>query len=159
MFDRMFCEVSVSRVSPERFRAEGEAFMEKLGYDRSEGHKYSAYESYVESRYAPGWGCNDTVGWIRLWASYGMIKGEYFWLDKLRLVRLPRAKRFKWGGKALELLFEPGQSEAEVFDAVRDRLVGLSRERPFRRRYIDLLALDSIAPYVRWHDLVFRDGP
>jgi len=149
-----FWELSVSSVSPDRFASEGEAFMERLGYRRSDQKTYSDVEDYVRGRWAPPWEHHDVVGWIQLWSYREVIKADYLWIDAQRLVRLPRSPRYHWRGKASEVYIPPAANDPQIFALICDEIAKLSRRRPFRGHYIDTSLLNTTGPFIRWRELL-----
>jgi hypothetical protein len=111
----------------------------------------------------PAWAYNDVVGWLQLSTSGGGIKAYLQWRDATRLVRptmRPSGRFFAHRGKVFELWFRSDQTDFAIYQELIARVRQLSRQQPFRGRYIDTTALEAIGPHVCWRALVgFQSQP
>lgn len=129
-------ELAVYRVDPERWDRESASNPPELN---------------------PAWSYNDVVGWLQLSTSGGGIKAYLQWRDSPRLVRpvmRPSGRFFVHRGKAFELWFTSDQTDFAIYQELIARLGQLSRQQPFKGRYIDTTALEGIGPHVSWRALV-----
>ena len=46
------------------------------------------------------------------------------------------------------------QTASEIYRAIRDKIVEVSKMKEFRGRYFDLEVFDAIGPYINWHRLL-----
>jgi hypothetical protein len=130
------------------------------------------FARYQERPYE--WRYNEIVGWVRLlWDGPGPVIKGYLWqvgtksLDGVR----PRKRyqrgfvAFPFGGgmpmcKVLEEWFGASQSDAEIAEQLRQALVSVVEETPtLKRRHVDLDIFDTLAPHVRWRQLLGLEPP
>lgn len=134
--------------------AEQWAYYERPGTDpsvRAEHFKRMEYAFYEGWR---TWEYNQAIGWIRLLGHWDVIKAEYYFAREKKIVQKPRHRSFEWRGKTLEVWLSPRASSREIYDLVLADLKALRRERPFKGRFIDLDAFESIGPHVDWKNAV-----
>lgn len=121
----------------------------------------------IEQPYA--WQYNEIVGWVRLrWDGPGpVVKGYLFpvatWgpgglREKRHFRRGFKAFPFDYGDptwKVLEEWFDASDSDADIYERLRDALLAITAEdRYLRRRHVDLRTFDAVAPHVRWRELI-----
>jgi hypothetical protein len=134
--------------------AEGWAYYERPGTDPrlKEDHfkrmEYAFHDSWRS------WHYNQAIGWIQLLGRWDVIKGEYHFAREKKIVQHPRHRSFEWRGKTLELWLPHKASSREIYELLLEELMDLRKERPFKRRHIDLEAFQSVGPYIDWRNAV-----
>lgn len=101
----------------------------------------------------PSWDFSETVGWIRLSAISEGIMGQLFWVGQKRLFRGMR-KGFRRREVVIDLTVKADETSEAIFQELTGCLEKLNKEPRFKKRYIDLRALQSVGPYVDWRTLV-----
>ena len=98
------------------------------------------------------WRYNEVVAWVRLFVYGTQLCGEYRWVKAKHIVRKGK-REFQYQGKAFELHIESDFSSQQIFNKLCRALQNLSKERPFKGRYIDLELLLNIGPFINWRRL------
>lgn len=119
----------------------------KRGKDRLRNH---LTEEYV----AGGWRFNQVVGWLVIHAWATRLDGEYWWTTSKRLDSRRSQHPFECYGKAFELTISADMSSEVILAELRAELQGLTSERPFKGRHIDLRAFEGVAPFVDWRSVM-----
>ena len=104
------------------------------------------------------WRCGQIVGWIQVIALGEQLRGDYWWTVAKRMTVRSRGHRLDYWGKAFELYVPHHSSTEEIRGDLKAALIRIQKESPFRRRYVDLQAFESISPFVNWRAL-FDDRP
>jgi hypothetical protein len=173
MMGKLLFEIPVYRTSFDNYvaemKAEKAAYMQRAasGYDET----YASFnsdpklrddhlkrmEAWFDRYDWYSWYYNDVVGWIRLEGHWDVIKADYHFAREKRIVRRPKRRSFEWCGKTLEVWLPHEATSAEIYKLVLSELQQLKRERPFRRRYIDLEAFQNVGPFIDWRNAVVKD--
>ncbi|MBM3134699.1 MAG: hypothetical protein FJZ89_05300 [Chloroflexi bacterium] len=101
-----------------------------------------------------GWRYTQVIGWIRLYVLGNQIRGDTWFVDAKRIDREMNRKRFRHCEKAFELSFFPEDSSLDIYSQVCDALEKLTKEKPFKARYLDLEAFHNAGPFVNWRGLL-----
>lgn len=125
------------------------------GKDRNNPRDKDWFRDYLGKTYGGCWEFNEIIGYIRLHFLGSQVRGEYFSVNKKRIVRT-RTKRFEFMTWKLapEVEIEPPYGTAEILDAIYEYINDCRREVP--KRYIDTSKFDTIAPFVDWEGLFRR---
>lgn len=99
------------------------------------------------------WYYNEIIGWIRLYASESMIRGEKWYVRAKRHVRRAR-KQFRFVGKEFELHFNHIQQDEDIANDLLKKLKELQEGRSYKGRVVFIECLSSVAPYIRWRELL-----
>jgi hypothetical protein len=169
--DRYFYDVPVYRLTQEKYHAGLDQYIDDIMYPsndhmsarRREMHRENP-SSAVASRdalwrsYGGAWIFNEIIGYIRLHFLGSQIRGEYFSVNKKRLVRTRRKLiEYQTWKLAPEIDIPPGANSQKIFEVILEYLKDCRRELP--ERYIDSHLLETIGPYVDWHQLWFDSLP
>jgi hypothetical protein len=128
--------------------------LERSGVTREKApESYDYAENYFDNHLWYSWSYNDIVGWIRLFICGTQLRGEYWWVSSKRIV--PRGKKeFEYFGKAFESENITSENSNQIFTVLCGELSQLSKERPFKGRYIDMELLLTLGPHINWRSLM-----
>jgi len=156
-----FLDIPVYRCTQEKHTKEME--MEKRGliqYLESSGvpreNAPTAYlnaENHFDRNLWYSWKYNDIIGWIRLFVCGRQLRGEYWWVTSRRIIKRGK-KEFSYCGKAFESEDIISEDSNQIFSILCGLLNQLSKERPFKSRYIDMELLLTLGPYINWRELI-----
>lgn len=126
--------------------------------DRNNPRDKDWFRDYLGKTYGGCWEFNEIIGYIRLHFLGSQVRGEYFSVNKKRIVRT-RTKRleFMTWKLAPEVEIEPPYGTVEILDAIYQYINDCRREVP--ARYIDTSKFDTIAPFVDWESLFRNPRP
>lgn len=119
----------------------------------------SSYSDIVESESNynwPPWRLNQMVGYIRLFVFGNQIRGDYYWINKKRILKnSTAAKRFYWKGHAITIMGLNYLTNEQIFDKVISRLKKLLTEKSIlKNRHLDLESFSNIGPLIDWQKLL-----
>lgn len=115
-----------------------------------------AAEEHLQRAYGGPWRYNEIVGYIRLHFVGSQVRGEYFSVERKRLVRT-RKKTLYWQTWKLapEVEVAPPYTDSAVWRAIASYVAQCREE--VGGRFIDTSLLESISTHVKWGDL-FRES-
>ena len=163
-FERYLFEIGIYSCNPDRFFTERKEHLQKHlewithqfgGITREQAPEtFTSAETYFIKKYG-GWRYTQAIGWIRLFVLGRQIRGEIWVVNAKRIDRKMNKRKFQHYGKAFELSFFPGEdSSTDIYNQVCNALDRITKERPFKGRYIDLEAFHNIGPFINWRGLV-----
>ncbi|MGA2365608.1 MAG: hypothetical protein ABSG12_08955 [Steroidobacteraceae bacterium] len=161
---RYFFDLPVYRLSAEQYYAERDAYIKRIIFrtdtaeepDLQQREKATprindAFRNHLTEKYG-GWEFNEIIGYIRLHFLGSQIRGEYFAVDRKRIVRT-RTKTFEY--KTLKLAPEIDIAQpcgtGEVLGAIQQYIQACKAELP--QRFIDTSNFDKLAPHIAWGNL------
>ncbi len=162
-----FYDLPVYRLPRKAYYAEREDYVEKglAGFGSPGDSQATArnqaradnslrVREHREREFGGCWEYNEIIGYIRLHFMFSQVRGEYYAVDKSRVVRT-RAKTFE---NKLYKLAPPVEISApfgnpEILTAIRSYIS--SCRRILRRRHIDSTLFEATAPYLHW-DAFYR---
>lgn len=161
MPDIYFHDLPVYRVAPKKYQSDLTRAINAFVDDAHKGLA-SRLESIKRARDAIGqhwyekygpWQFNEIIGYVRLHFLGSQIRGEYFAVDKKRLVRT-RTKTLIWRTHKLapEIDIYPGTSNAEILARIEEYVEDCRKELP--GRFIDDRWVRQVGPYVDWNSLM-----
>lgn len=114
--------------------------------------QYIQFREHLVARYGGPWNYNEIVGYIRLHFVGSQIRGEYFSVDRKRVVRT-RTKTYIWRTHKLapEINIPSDAKSEDIFEIIKQYFRDCQHEVP--RRHIDAELLEVIGPYVDWRRL------
>ena len=120
--------------------------------DQAEPRRAITVRHHFEEGYGGVWRFNEIVGYIRLHFLGTQIRGEFFSVDRRRIVRT-RTKQFSMHTWKLapEIEIKQPITSASVRHAVERYLEDCRREIP--RRHIDTEAFEVICKHIEWRTL------
>jgi hypothetical protein len=158
---RYFFDLPVYRLSAEQYYAERDAYIKRIIFrtgtpeepDLKQREKASprindAFRNHLTEKYG-GWEFNEIIGYIRLNFFGSQIRGEYFAVDRERIVRT-RTKTFehKTLKLASEIEIEQPYGTGEVLGAIQRYIQACKVE--LSQRFIDASNLDKLARHIDW---------
>lgn len=161
-FQRYFFEIGIYTCNSDEFYAKRDKELQDHlnwithqsgGVTREQApHTFETAEAYFVKKYG-GWRYTQTIGWIRLYVLGNQIRGEIWFVDAKRIDREMNKKKFQYWGKAFELSFFSEDSSLDIYNQVCDALEKLTKEKPFKGRYLNLEAFHNAGPFINWRGL------
>lgn len=150
-----FLDIPVYRLPSDEYYRQRDAFVEKALHP---GIPRKSIEQHLVDVFGGCWEFNEIIGYIRLHFLGGQVRGEYFAVNRKRIVRT-RHKQFEYVSHKLapEVEIEMPVTDQTVEAAARQYLHDCQRELP--RRHVDLEGFNVLAPYIRWYDLWAMENP
>ena len=106
----------------------------------------------LEYSYGGAWLYNEIIGYIRLHFLGTQIRGEYYAVDRQRIVRTrKKILVFRTWKLAPEREIPNSAPSDEIYSIVLQYIDDCRKE--LKRRYIDSSGLERIGPYVNWKAL------
>ena len=162
---RYFFDVPVYRLPEKRYYAERERFVEDTLYPKKSrtadfAREYHARDPSARTAavddtqraYGGCWRFNEVIGQIRLHFLGTQVRGEYYAVNRKRIVRTHnRTLEFRTYKLAPEADIEPPITDASVLRAIESYIEACRKELP--GRFIDTELFFRIAKHVRWAEL------
>jgi len=158
---RYFFDLPVYRLSAEQYNAERDAYIKRIVFrtgtpeepDPRQREKASprvndAFRNHLTEKYG-GWEFNEIIGYIKLHFLGSQIRGDYFAVDRKRIVRT-RTKTFEYKPWKLapEIDIGPPFGTGEVLSAIQQCIQACKAELP--QRFIDTSNFDKLARHIDW---------
>jgi hypothetical protein len=166
---RFFFDVPVYRLAEERYYAERERFVEGILYAENSRTADLALEYHLrdpgaraaavadaQRAYGGCWRFNEVIGQIRLHFLGTQVRGEYFAVNRERIVRTRnRTLEFRTYNLAPEADIPFPITDASVLRAIESYLEMCRKELP--GRFVDTELFFRIARHVKWADLFYEE--
>jgi hypothetical protein len=152
-----FLDVPVYRLPLDEYDRQQKAYIDGI-LDEPVLRKNTAFEHHLWTIYGGCWLFNEIIGYIRLHFLGSQVRGEYFAVDRKRIVRT-RHKQLRYVTHKLapEVDIEVPITDATIEAAVRQYLQDCERELP--KRHVDLKVFEVLAPHIRWYELWATANP
>jgi hypothetical protein len=164
---RYFFDIPVYRLPEKRYYAERERFVDDILYPENSRtadlmRQYHAKDPGARSAakddsqraYGGCWRFNEVIGQIRLHFLGTQIRGEYYAVNRERIVRTRnKTLEFRTYKLAPEVDIESPITDASVLDAIEQYPDACRKELP--GRVIDTELFLRVAKHVRWKDLYY----
>ena len=137
-------DVPVYRLSKDRYDREREAHIDKVLYP---SHNV-AFRDHLERSYGGCWRFNKVIGYIRLHFLGSQVRGEYYGINRKRIVRILEYHTWKL---APERNVPFPITSKGVHCTVSDYLEACRAELP--GRYIDTDLFEAVAKHINWRKL------
>jgi hypothetical protein len=159
-----FFDLPVYRLSAEQYYAERDAYIKRIIFrtgtpeapdlqqrDKASPRINAAFRNHLTEKYG-GWEFNEIIAYIRLHFLGSQIRGEYFAVDRKRIVRT-RTKPFDYKTWKLAPAIDIEQpcGTREVLGAIQRYIQACKSELP--QRFIDTSSFDKLAPHIDWGTL------
>lgn len=165
MRDYYIFDIPVYRCSEEQFDVDMAAavakrhdeFFATTGISRENApESYKNIEEHTRQTFGGPWNFNQVVGWLRLFAEPSHVGGHLWWVDKKRIQRVMREKRFILitSSDVLGNYFTPEDDSDEIYRGTLEDIKRLSRQSPLKDRYVNLGTFLNIGPYIDWRSLL-----
>jgi hypothetical protein len=152
-----FLDVPVYRLPLNEYDRQQKAYIEKT-LDDPILRDNAAFRQHLWERYGGCWLFNEIIGYIRLHFLGSQVRGEYFAVNRKRIVRTRnRQLGYMTHKLAPEVDIEMPVTDATIEAAVRQYLQACQRQVP--RRHVDLSLFEVLAPHIRWYDLWATTNP
>ncbi len=165
MSTKYFFDIPVYRLTADRYRSDFEAYANKVmpqsdsrynvtlcGNNKVNQIHDTGYRDHIIRAYGGCWRFNEIIGYIRLHFLGTQVRGEYFGVNRKRIVRT-RTRQFEfhtWKLASEIDIPQPITSE-RVHNTVSQYLEACRAELP--GRHIDTDLFDVIAKHVNWKKL------
>lgn len=165
---KYFFDVPIYRISESQYYRERDAYIEGELFpkdspyvdvlraaDKADPSRNVAISDHFRRSYGGCWQFNEIIGYIRLHFLGSQVRGEYYGVNKKRIVRT-RTKTLEYRTWKLAPEVEVPQpiTREGVLAAVREYLEDCKKELP--KRYIDTEQFDVIAKHVDWRALYLK---
>ena len=129
-------------------------YLEKSGVPRENAPTvYLNAENHFDRNLWYSWKYNDIIGWIRLFVCSRQVRGDYWWVKSYRMIKRGK-KESRFCGKAFESEEINTEDSSQIFDILCGLVNQLSKERPFKGKYIDTELILTLGPYINWRELI-----
>jgi hypothetical protein len=126
-----------------------EAMIEEL---RQDPEKDVSFRDHMVRSYGGMWRYNEIVAYIRLHFLGSQVRGEYYAVNKKRMVRTRRkVLEFSTWKLAPEQEIWDSSSSESIYSVLLEYINDCRKELP--RRYIDSSVFEEIGPYVDWKSI------
>lgn len=146
---KYFFDVPVYRIPEGQYNRERDAYIE------ANLNQNADIRDHFWRSYGGCWQFNEIIGYIRLHFLGSQVRGEYFGVNKKRIVRT-RTRTFEHLTHKLAPevdILQPLTSES-ILAAVREYLENCKKELPLR--HIDTVLFEVIAEHVDWRALYLK---
>lgn len=161
-------DIPVYRISEDKYNRERDAYIEEelfqkdspyvdvlRTHDKADPSRNVAIRDHLWRFYGGCWQFNEIIGYIRLHFLGSQVRGEYFGVNKKRIVRTrKRTIEYQTWKLAPEVEIPQPLTSAGVLTAIREYLEDCKKELP--RRFIDTELFDVIAEHVDWRALYLQ---
>ena len=167
--ENFFYDVPVYRLHEERYYQEMNKYIDSvlvpvgtpnrealLEEYRSEQGDKAWFRGHLSKSYGGMWRYNEIVGYIRLHFLGSQVRGEYYDVNKKRVVKTRRKViEYRTWKLAPEREIWDSSSSESIYAVILKYLDDCRDELP--RRYIDTKLFEKIGPFVNWKALFDRD--
>lgn len=109
----------------------------------------------IRKSYGGPWAFNQVVGWIRLYAEPSHVGAHLWWVQAKRLQRkMNKMFYLTTTSNLLATHFHFQDDSAKIFRDTLSAIAGLSEDRSWRKRHVDLEAFIRIGSYINWRELL-----
>jgi hypothetical protein len=162
---RYFFDVPVYRLLEDRYYREREAHIDRVMYppalphsaaqrakDMADPSRSTGFRDHLERSYGGCWRFNEVVGYIRLHFLGSQVRGEYYGLNRKRVVRTrTRTLEYRTWKLAPEVDISFPITSKRVRHAISQYLEACRTELP--GRHIDTELFEAMAKHVNWRKL------
>jgi hypothetical protein len=162
---RYFFDLPVYRITEDRYYSDRAAHVERILFppDASYSERRRADEKknpgslvdirdHFEKSYGGCWRYNEIIGYIRLHFLGSQVRGEYYGVNRRRVVRTrTRQLEYRTWKLAPEMDIPRDASDSDIFDIVTEYVDACRAE--VKGRFIDDSQLVALGPYMNWREL------
>lgn len=158
-----FLDLPVYRLPEDRYYKERDDYVDRVmirskpSLNTSTAERMSQQDEAMRSRlfdsYGGAWRYNEIIGYVRLHLLGTQIRGEYWRVNKKRVVRTRNKVLEFWGWKlAPETDLPHFGTNAEIYQVILEHVDDCKRE--LKAHYLDSDQLTSLGPYIDWRALL-----
>jgi len=162
---RYFYDVPVYRLKEDKYYDERAAYIRNVLYPphgptaetrkkllAKDPHADDFIIGRLQSSYGGPWRFNEAIGYIRLYFFGSQIRGEYYAVQRKRIIRT-RTKTFEYlAHKVVPELDIPASAESkDIYAVILEYLHRCQTE--LKPRYVDIGLFCAVGPYVDWRAL------
>ena len=151
-----FYDIPVYRLKEDEYNNDRDKFIDKSTkmYEHDHNYYVNLRDLYFKD-YGGMWLYNEIIGYIRLHFLGTQVRGEYYSVNKKRIVK-SRRKQFEYKTYKLvpEREIRDSSSNEKIFSVILEYVDGCRKE--LKGRYIDSSGLETLGPYVDWKALFER---
>ena len=163
---RFFYDVPVYRLTEEKYYRDREEYVDKALFpkdlpfrdelirrDKADSDLNLRSRGHLAESYGGPWRFNEIIGYIRLHFLGTQVRGEYYGVQRKRIVRT-RRKTLLW--QAWKLAWEreiPNSASSEQIYSIVLEYIDSCRSE-LKHRYVDASGLEKIGPHVDWKSLL-----
>ena len=165
---KYFFDIPVYRITEDKYNSECEAYIDEMLFPKDSPHieQLRALDKADPTRnmvlrgnywhsYGGCWQFNEVIGYIRLHFLGSQVRGEYFSVNKSRIVRTRnRTLENRTNKLAPEMEIPQPITSEGIFATVSEYLVECKKALP--RRYIETEQFNAIAKHLDWNALYFQ---
>lgn len=159
---KYFFDIPVYRLSSDRYYQERDEYIDKVLFpkdspyseelrarDKADPNQNIVIRDHIQRSYGGCWEFNEIIGYIRLHFLGSQIRGEYFGVNKKRIVRTrTKTLEYKTWKLAPEIEIPYPPTQAGILKAIRDYIQDCKKE--LSNRYIDDSMFETLAENVNW---------
>ena len=109
----------------------------------------------IRKSFGGPWEFNQVVGWVRLYAEHSHIGAHLWWVQSKRLQRkMNKMFYLTTPSNLLATHFYSEDDSAKIFGDTLSAIRGLSKDKAWRKRHVDLEAFVRVGPYINWRELL-----
>lgn len=162
---KYFYDLPVYRLPEERYYRARDAHIDRILFpsnypssktlrliEKDQPNINSGMRGHLETSYGGCWKFNEIVGYIRLHFLGTQVRGEFYGLNRKRLVRTrTRTLELRSWTLADEVeILDPITSDS-ILTAVKQYITNCRRKLP--KRFIDVASFEALSNHVDWHAL------
>ncbi len=161
---KYFFDIPVYRLTHDKYYSERDEYIEKILYPKDSPYyeqlriqdeinptQNDAFKNHLENYYGGCWKFNEIIGYIRLHFLGSQVRGEYFGVNKKRIIRTrKKTVEYKTWKLAPEVDITFPLSQSGILKAIRDYIQDFKKELP--NRYIDDSMFETLAEHINWMD-------
>jgi hypothetical protein len=119
------------------------------------GHCQTLEQEFHKAFGGP-WDFNQVVGWLKLYAEGSAIGAHLWWVAEAKRLQSRMRKTFylTTSSNKLATWFQPEDKSDTIFAETLTQIEALAKERPLKRRYVDLDAFRNVGRFIDWRGLM-----
>ncbi len=167
---KYFFDVPVYRLDRDKYYQEQKQYVDSILFpkdspdyealraqDKADPSKNDWFKNYAFKSYGGCWEFNEIIGYIRLHFLGSQVRGEYFGVNKKRIVRTrTKILEYKTWKLAPEVDVPYPLTQSGILAAIREYIKDCKKELP--NRYIDDSMFEAIAEQVDWVIIFKRES-
>ena len=163
--DFYFFDVPVYQIEEKKYYSERDRWVDQILFPPNDPYSSVRREKelqdprslvgsrdHLERSFGGCWRYNEIIGYIRLHFLGSQIRGEYYGVQKRRIVRTRRKiLEYQAWKLAPEIDIPPKSKSSEILNLIVEYINDCRNE--LKGRFVDSRILDAIGPYVDWRGI------